>query len=457
MSRTLKLGGALAALTLTLAACAGPAATPTVKPSGSPSATPSGAPSATPSGAPSATPSGAPSVTPSGAPSVTPSGAPSVTPSGAPGTLSGDLTMWQTYGSGAPGVTRGEPAALTAALAAVQAENPDLHLTVTEVGFGDLFTTYQLQAADGVPDLFIAPNDSAGDLSRAGLAADLTSHFTPAELSRFSQLAIDGSTVDGKLIQVPESLKAVAVYYDTTKISSFPATTDALLTAVQNGDFKLGLFQGIYHMFGFWGAFGGQLMDANGKCIADTSGVTDAFTYYKALKDAGAIWYGGTDGYANMAAAFNAGDVDAIIDGPWAGGGYQETHATNLGVAPLPAGPGGPALPLTGVDGWTINPNSAHMDLAIAFAKRMTQPDILKIFADLAVHIPADTSVVSTDPLAGQFAAAVLSGMPRPQVPQLGAFWGNFGDALNHVIDEGLAPADAVTAACTAMNTANGL
>jgi len=417
MSRTLKLGGALAALTLTLVACGGPAATPTPAPSAAPTDAPTG--------------------------------------------MQGNLTVWQTYGSGAPGTTRGEPAALNAALAIVLSENPGLTLGgglgTTEVGFGDLFTTYQLQAGDGLPDLFIAPNDSAGDLARAGLAADLSSYFTADELSRFSELAINGSTVDGKLIQVPESLKAVAVYYDTSKITSFPATTDALLTAVQNGDFKLGLFQGIYHMFGFWGSFGGELMDGTGKCIADTSGVTDAYTYYAALKTAGATWYGGTDGYANMAAAFNNGEIDAIIDGPWAGGGYQETHATNLGVAPIPAGPGGPALPLTGVDGWTINPNSANLALAVEFAKRMTQPDVLKTFADLAVHIPADTSVVSTDPLAGQFAAAVLSGLPRPQVPQLGAFWGNFGDALNHVIDEGLAPADAVTAACAAMNTANSL
>ena len=109
-----------------------------------------------------------------------------------------------------------------------------------------------------------------------------------------------------------------------------------------------------------------------------------------------------------------------------------------------------------GVDGWTINPNSDNIDLAVAFAKRMTQPDVLQIFADLAVHIPADTSVTTSDPLAEQFAAAVESGLPRPQVPQLGNFWGNFGDALNAVIDAGTAPADAVTTACGAMDEANG-
>jgi arabinogalactan oligomer/maltooligosaccharide transport system substrate-binding protein len=418
MSRTLKLAGALVALTLTLAACAGPAATPTPAPTPAPTAAPTAAPTDAPMG------------------------------------MSGDLTMWQTYGSGAPGEERGEPAALNAALDLVRAENPDLNLTVTEVGFGDLFNTYQLQAADGLPDLFVSPNDSAGDLARAGLALDLTSHFTAEELSRFSDLAINGATVDGKLVQVPESLKAVAVYYDSAKIAAFPATTDALLTAVQAGTFKLGLFQGIYHMFGWWGSFGGELMDDAGKCTATDTGVADAYAYYVALKDAGAIWY---PDYATMAAAFNTGEIDALVDGPWAGGGYQETHPDNLGVAPIPAGPGGPALPLTGVDGWTINPNSANIELAVAFAKRMTQPDILTIFADKAVHIPADTSVVSMDPLAAQFAAAVESGLPRPQVPQLGGFWGNFGDALNAVIDAGTDPTEAVTTACAAMDEANGL
>jgi arabinogalactan oligomer/maltooligosaccharide transport system substrate-binding protein len=112
---------------------------------------------------------------------------------------------------------------------------------------------------------------------------------------------------------------------------------------------------------------------------------------------------------------------------------------------------------LTAVDGWTVNPNSANVDLAVAFAKRMTQPDILKIFADVAAHVPADPSVISSDPLAADLAAAVPAGLPRPQLPQLGAFWGKFGDALNDVIDDDADPVMAVAQACADMNIANGL
>ena len=40
------------------------------------------------------------------------------------------------------------------------------------------------------------------------------------KLGNDSQVSIDGSKVDGKLYMVPESLKAVAMYYDKSKIAT---------------------------------------------------------------------------------------------------------------------------------------------------------------------------------------------------------------------------------------------
>lgn len=374
-----------------------------------------------------------------------------------PPTLVGNLTIWHTFGADSPGVARGVPAALGAALNLVRNENPRLNLTVTQVSLGDLFISYQLQASQGSPDAVFAPNDNLGDLQRAGLTTDLSSSFTADELSNFSPLAIDGSTVDGQLVQVPATLRTVGVYYLTDRIPAFPATTDDLLAAVQSGSIKLGLSQAMYPLFGFWGAFGGQLMDANGKCIADTTGVDQAFAYYAALKSAGATWYPEPDGNARMVADFGSGAVDAIIDGAWAGDGYRDAHPGTLAVAPLPAGPGGAAQPLIGVDGWVINPHSANGELAVAFAKRMTQPDILAILSGQAIQVPANPSVQPGDSLAAQFATAAQAGVPRPQGPQLGMFWGPFGNALNAVVDNAADPHQAVADACAAMNTSNGL
>jgi arabinogalactan oligomer/maltooligosaccharide transport system substrate-binding protein len=362
--------------------------------------------------------------------------------------LAGELDLWHTYSSGAGT----ELDALNTVLANVQAANPDLKITVLEVPFGDVFNKYQLEVASGGgPDLIIVPNDSLGQLTRDELLQPLD-ELVPAEaLADLTQLSIDGSKVDGVLMQVPESLKAVAMYYDSAKVAAVPATTDELLQAVKDG-LKLGLVQGIYHDFGFAGAFGGSLMDETGKCTADAGGFAEAFAYLAELKAAGATL---DTSYDNIANGFKDGTFDAIIDGPWAAGGYVAAVPT-VGVAAMPAGPAGPSLPFAGVDGWLINPNG-DVELATAAALAMTTAENQAVFANTAFHIPSNSTVAIDDPISEQFAAAVASGFPRPQSAQFGAFWGPFGDALNKVLDTGADPVAAVAEACAAMNTANGL
>jgi arabinogalactan oligomer/maltooligosaccharide transport system substrate-binding protein len=370
----------------------------------------------------------------------------------APAGLAGELTIWHSYSSGAGT----ELEALNQVLESVQAANPDLTVDVLEVPFNDLFNKYNADAATGAgPDLFIAPNDSLGFQAREGVIADLDAALA-GKLEGISEVAVNGSKVDGKLYMVPESLKAVAAFYDTAKIATPPATTDELLAGVTDGSINAGFFggvNGLYHNFGWWAAFGGQLMDESGTCIADQGGVAEAYAYLAELQEAGATFY---PNYDDMANAFKAGDIDYIVDGPWATGGYK-TDVPTLGVAPLPNGPSGPAQPLTGVDGWYINPSTADLDLAVNFALAMTTPEAQQTFVDVAGHIPANTSVTVTDPITQGFADAVATGYPRPQVQALDNFWANFGNSQQLILESGADPTQAVADACAAMNEANGL
>jgi arabinogalactan oligomer/maltooligosaccharide transport system substrate-binding protein len=419
MNRNHRLAGLLAGAVLVAAACSSGAATT--------------APSAE---APSAA---APSAE---APSTAPE-------SQAPAGLSGSLTIWHSYGSGAGT----EATALKTVTDKILAANPDLKLTIQDIKFDDLFKKFELEAASGGgPDLFIAPNDSLGKEARAGLFLDVTS-MLEGKLANDSQVSIDGSKVDGKLYMVPESLKAVAMYYDKSKIATPPATTDELLAGVKDGSIKAGFdAHSSYHSFGWWAAFGGQLMDDSGKCVADTTGVADAYKYFQDLQAAGAKWY---DKYDDLASDFKSGKIDLIVDGPWASGGYKDALKDNLAVAPMPSGPKGPSKPLTGVDGWYINTNAADPQLAVNFALEMVKAENEQVFVDTAGHIPADTTIQISDPITQKFAEAVATGFPRPQVPQLDNFWGNFDNALNLVIQKGEDPQKAATDACVAMNTAN--
>jgi arabinogalactan oligomer/maltooligosaccharide transport system substrate-binding protein len=382
---------------------------------------------------------------------ATPACAPvtAASPATTSGALKGSLTIWHSYGSGAGT----EACALKAVTDKIKAANPDLKLTIQDIKFDDLFKKFELEAASGGgPDLFIAPNDKLGQEARAKLFLDVTS-MLDGKLPNASEVSVEGSKVDGKLFMVPESLKAVAMYYDKSKVATAPATTDELLQGVKDGKIKAGFdAHSSYHSFGWWAAFGGQLMDQSGKCVADTTGVADAYKYFQDLQTAGAKWY---DKYDDLASDFKSGKINLIVDGPWASGGYKDALKDNLAVAPMPKGPKGASKPLTGVDGWYINTTSKSPDLAVAFALEMVKPENEQIFVDLAGHIPADKTISISDPITKKFAEAVASGFPRPQVQQLDNFWANFDNALNLVIQKKEDSKKAATDACAKMNTAN--
>ena len=420
MNTKLRLAALVGAVAIIAAACGGTTATPS--------------------------PTTAPTTAPSTAESTAPSAPASVAPSAAP--LEGTLTVWHSYGSGG-----GETGAFEKALGRILAANPKLVVKVVVQPFADIFNKWNTDvAAGGGPDMFIAPNDNLFSQADAGVLYDLTAALT-GKLDGFSKTATDGSQVGGKYFMVPESLKAVALWYDKSAVATPPATTDALLAAVTSGAVKLGLNQNAYHMFGFSGAFGGKLMDATGKCTADQAGFGDAFKYFAALKAAGAKYY--TDGNT-LKQDFQTGKLNAVIDGPWQTADFVKALGDKAAVAPMPAGPSGAKSdPFTGTDGWYINPNGKHLDLAVAFALQMVATASEQIMTNDAGHVPAAPGVKINSAIVQGFADAAAAGLPRPQSAEFNNYWGPFGDAVNQIIDKGVDGAKAATDACALMNTAN--
>ena len=366
-------------------------------------------------------------------------------PSAAP--LSGEITLWHSYGSGG-----GETGAFQKALGAILVANPDLKVNVVEQPFSDIFNKWNTDvAAGGGPDMFVAPNDNLFSQADAGVLLDLTSALE-GKLDGFNQVALDGSKVDGKFYMVPESLKAVALWYDKSKVTTPPTTLDALMAGVKDGSITLGLNQNAYHSYGFSGAYGGTLMDDTGKCIADQGGWADAFKFQSDLKAAGAKFY--TDGNA-LKQDFQTGKLNAVIDGPWQTADFVKALGDNAAVAPIPAG-SAPANPLTGTDGWYINPNSANTDLAVALALQLVDTASEQTMTSDAGHVPAAPGVTINSPVVQGFADAAAAGFPRPQRAEFNNYWGPFGDGLNLVLDKGEDPTTVIANACKTMNEANG-
>jgi arabinogalactan oligomer/maltooligosaccharide transport system substrate-binding protein len=149
-------------------------------------------------------------------------------------------------------------------------------------------------------------------------------------------------------------------------------------------------------------------------------------------------------------APFTEGKTVAITNGNWAMGDYQKALGDNLAVAPLPAGPKGPASPLLGVDGYMINPNSqnqaAAIDVALYLTGKTAEAEMMK-----AGHVPAISTADVTNPLLKSLVEIFKNGFVRPQVKQLGLYWSNFcGDST--VYEKGVAPATWLKDATAASN-----
>lgn len=357
----------------------------------------------------------------------------------------GEVTFWHAYGTGSA-----EEQALTKILEQAKTDLPNITINVLQVPFNDIYNKYRTDVASGAgPDMFIAPNDSLGDDARNGLVADIT-ELAKGKLGDYGKLSVDGMTVDGKLYGIPESLKAVVFWYNKDQISTPPATTDEL-KALMEGGTEVSISYGCYHHFGFFNAFGGKVFDENWKVVADQgTGVSDAMAYLNDLYQISKknSWpKNDSDGLA----PFTEGKAAAITNGNWAMGDYRTALGDKLGVAPLPAGPKGPATPLLGVDGFYFNPNSTNQEAALEVALYLTGKNAQEIMMNEAGHVPANTTVKVTDPLIQSLLDAFKNGYVRPQVPQLGLYWSNFC-ATDEVFEKGTAPAEWVKTATANSN-----
>jgi arabinogalactan oligomer/maltooligosaccharide transport system substrate-binding protein len=374
--------------------------------------------------------------------------------SAAPSTaaLSGTLSIWEAYGASGSA----EKDAFDKIVGNIKTANPGLTVNVTDVPFNNLFTNFETQAAAGQgPDMYIAPNDSLPTEARNGLlvdVSDLTETLKAAPYNT-SDVAINASIVDGKMYEIPESMKAVELFYNKDVITTAPASTDDWKANAS----KLGWVYGAngggaYYAWGIYQSFGGKILADDGKCAATANtGVADSYKWLQDLKAAGMKFYqNDNDAKADLI----SGKIAGFIDGPWQSGDLKKALGDKLAVVEGPKGTGNWG-PMTAPDGFYINASSPNTDLAKQFALQFLQPANEQIFAD-AGHLPANTTLKPSDPIAQSFAALMPNGFARPTAKELNNYWGNFGNALVSVIDKGTDPTKAVADACAAMDKANG-
>lgn len=425
------------ALAVLVAACS-PATAPIASPGPETSAAADAAPSQSAAASAEASPS--PSAAATLAPTET--AAPPDQASVAPTPRNG-LTLWYGYGEGSA-----EEQTLLA-LADRARQSPDaVEVTLRRVPGDELINRFEIEAAaGGGPDLLLTTSSNLGRDARAGLLRSLDDATADVDSA-----SLDTMRVDGRVYGLPLSSSTVALYSNSAAVPSPPATTQALLNEIKGGRSAV-LIRSAYYNFGFFAAFGGRLLDENGRCIADQGGFAEALAYLRELKAAGAQFVASGQEAQEL---FRSGQADLTIDGDWLWADYRASVGDQLVVAPLPAGPAGPARPLVTSSGIFINANTQQPEAAVALALALTAPDSQQAFADQALLIPTNPQVVPADAALAAFTTSAQNGLPRPQQPELDAFWQPFDAALGEVLETDADPVQAVQSACAAMNSANG-
>jgi len=331
--------------------------------------------------------------------------------------VSGSVVLWHAYQTGSA-----EEDTLMALIEDAQAHFPNLEIEVLQVPFDQIFNKYQNEvAAGGGPDMYVSPNDDLGNWVRGDFVEPLDEYVTEEDLAGVSETGVAGMQVDGVLYGIPESAKAVALYYNKSLVEEPATTTDELLAQAEAG-VPMAFTINAYHPFGFAGAFGGELLDDSNTCIADQGGWVEAMEFLLALKEAGATLSG--DEPSNVT-AFQNGESAYLNNGPWALGDYRAALGEDLGVTVIEG-----FNALTGIDGFYLNPNSENKEGAVALGLYLSSGERAQMYTDQAGHVPIREDVTSDDELVAAFAEAAAQGYPRPQSAEFGNYWGPFGDAF---------------------------
>lgn len=382
------------------------------------------------------------------APQPAPTDAPTPTPEIADGTV----TLWHSW-------ARSDGDALTKILENFAVANPNITVQTLFVAYNDLPQAYaDAVAAGGGPDLILAPAWWLRELVEANALLPLSDRLAGGESEQWMAAALDNLSIDGTLYGLPTSYELVGLYYNRSLVedSALPATTDELLAlAAANPAQGAGLYLNFYHLY--WGipAYGSELFDGEGRVILDRTPGTAQFLDWLLRVSQTPGSFVSSD-YGMLLDRFKKGEFAFFVDGPWSASELGQALGDNLGVAPLPAGPSGPARPWLSADGIFLNPavNGGQQQLALRLARHMANADSATLLAGIAGQLPAHNEAGVNNPLSQGFVAQAETALSEPHRSAMSQVWGYAGDMLVKVIDGGTLPDVAVTETTILLNDA---
>lgn len=286
-----------------------------------------------------------------------------------------------------------------------------------------------VQSEDG-PDAVVGiPNDQLADFINADLVAEV-----PADLyndADFSEAAIQACYYDGKRYAAPLAVETIALFYNTDKVASAPATWEELIELAKDKGGVQFDATSIYYDLGFVRACGGYIFKyENGAYdVSDiglaNEGAVQAYEFINSLcKDYG---YVSSNVTADIARSNFQNDETAFyIGGPWDIDGFTSA-GTPFAVTEMPTFRGEDFVTPVGTQVSFVSNASDHQAEAWDFIMYLIDNGAMELY-EVGDRIPAKLSdqsnaAIQQSEVSKAFIAQINHGEPMPTVSEMGQLW----------------------------------
>jgi multiple sugar transport system substrate-binding protein len=353
--------------------------------------------------------------------------------------------------------TGGEPSRLTFSGSAVGAEADVVRLQLARFAETRPGVEVELRvtpdAADQRHQLYVQwLNGHAADPDVLQLDIIWTAEFAAAgwilpldrfgpDVEDFFPAAIAANRWRGELYALPWFVDVGLLYWRTDLLDGPPRSLSELRETAtrltETGQTRFGLawqgarYEGLVTVFlEHLGAFGGGILDDDGRVIVDAPEAVRALTFMReAVGESGFVprtaltWQ---EEHARL--AFQNGQAAFMRNWPYAWGLLQDPEtsrvAGRVAVTTYPAAEGGQPTAALGGSQLAVNARTADPELAWALVHFLTAPEQMLERAQLAAQLPARESLYALDALAGALdipaqavRVALDAARPRPVTP----------------------------------------
>jgi len=301
------------------------------------------------------------------------------------------------------------------------------------------------------PDIIVLAHDQLPALIASGLIAEID---LGAKAADFDPESLKAFTYEGKLYGMPYARENLGFFYNADLVTEVPTTWqgvyDLSKTLIDEGKVQYGIVLGgtSYDAYPWMTSQGGYVfgIDENGDYDPTDIGVgSEGMIKFGEMalqwKNDGIL----SDNLDNTTAKsmFLNGDVAFFMNGPWEINNLKAS-GLNFGIAKFPDG----GYPFLGVQGFAVNAMSENVLLAQSFLTEFvaTEDAMLALYeADPrgSAYLPAAAKI--DDPYLKAIAEAGENAKPMPAIPEMGAVWSDWGNALTFIFDGSKTPEQAYT------------